>query len=654
MKYLILLPVMWISLAVQSQQMIIDWDAAPKPHVIDNASFLKESAIIIQEDLQFEIKRNPLNNDLDCARRTHKVIRMNDEKGIEMYNKIKVGYSEKYPITNIKARTITASGKIIELKSDAFKEVKDEDGSMSKIFALEGVEKGSEIEYIVYQKSRFLSFGTDYLQDAVPTVLTRFELICPSNLIYDVKGYNGVKVSKDTIMDTKRSVMAQVNNLAGLEEEKYASYFPHFARVEYALAYNTESKGKGIRLFTWDDVADGLQKASVQFTEKEIKAGKKLLEDQKDFKKLNTTKEKIEWIEHFVKTNYQQQEYIPDEKSSEIEFTLKNKLTDESGIRNLFALLYFNQGINVEIGYTISRFIKPFDYSFINIENLKNCIFYFPETKQYMAPNEIFYRIPFIPSVWCNNDGVFTKVIKMGDLVKASAEKRKIPEISAEKNYHNHDVEVTFNSSMDTSLIRITNTFGGYNMLETLPAFVFLEGEKRDDAAKEIIRVSEKDEKIDQFKYENNDYKMVSLQQPMKISAVIHATNNIEKAGPKYLFKVGELIGRQAEMYQEKERQFDLEIPNPHQYIRNIKVNIPAGYKVNNADKLKMNVVATVNGKESCKFVSDYTLSGNVLSINVFEIYHESFTPKSEYENYRKVINAAADFNKIVIVLEKI
>ena len=48
-------------------------------------------------------------------------------------------------------------------------------------------------------------------------------------------------------------------------------------------------------------------------------------------------------------------------------------------------------------------------------------------------------------------------------------------------------------------------------------------------------------------------------------------------------------------MYQENERQFDIEIPNPHQYTRNIEINIPAGYKVNNLDKLNMNVVGRTN-----------------------------------------------------------
>jgi hypothetical protein len=46
-------------------------------------------------------------------------------------------------------------------------------------------------------------------------------------------------------------------------------------------------------------------------------------------------------------------------------------------------------------------------------------------------------------------------------------------------------------------------------------------------------------------------------------------------------------------------------------------------------------------------------VNGDVLDIEIFEVYHSSFTPKSVYEDYRKVINAAADFNKVVLILEK-
>jgi hypothetical protein len=170
-----------------------------------------------------------------------------------------------------------------------------------------------------------------------------------------------------------------------------------------------------------------------------------------------------------------------------------------------------------------------------------------------------------------------------------------------------------------------------------------------------MIRISDKEEKINDFKYENNDFKYLTMEdKPLKISATIYATNQIEKAGNKYLFKIGELIGRQAEMYQENERQFDIEIPNPHQYTRNIEIDIPAGYKVNNLDKLNMNVVANYQGKETCKFVSKYTLKDSKLAVNVFETYNDSYVSKIVYEDYKKVINAAADFNKIIIILEKL
>jgi hypothetical protein len=75
---------------------------------------------------------------------------------------------------------------------------------------------------------------------------------------------------------------------------------------------------------------------------------------------------------------------------------------------------------------------------------------------------------------------------------------------------------------------------------------------------------------------------------------------------------------------------------------------------VNNADKLNMNVVHNYNGKEVCKFVSSYKINGSVLEVTVFEVYHDSHTPKAEFENYSKVVNAAADFNKIVVIFEKI
>jgi hypothetical protein len=83
-------------------------------------------------------------------------------------------------------------------------------------------------------------------------------------------------------------------------------------------------------------------------------------------------------------------------------------------------------------------------------------------------------------------------------------------------------------------------------------------------------------------------------------------------------------------------------------------LQIPAGYKLSGQDAIKMNIHFDFGGKDSYGFISDYTLADNVLTISIREYYYAVQLPKSEFENFRKVINASADFNKVNIVLEKL
>ena len=53
-------------------------------------------------------------------------------------------------------------------------------------------------------------------------------------------------------------------------------------------------------------------------------------------------------------------------------------------------------------------------------------------------------------------------------------------------------------------------------------------------------------------------------------------------------------------------------------------------------------------------FISTYTLNDAELLINIHEFYKEIYYPVDTFEEFRKVINASADFNKVVLVLEKI
>ena len=80
----------------------------------------------------------------------------------------------------------------------------------------------------------------------------------------------------------------------------------------------------------------------------------------------------------------------------------------------------------------------------------------------------------------------------------------------------------------------------------------------------------------------------------------------------------------------------------------------PKGYKVKNADDIKFNIAYRDQDLIPFLFKSDYIIKDNVLEITIDEYYKEIYAPLSRYEDFRKVVNAAADFNKITLVLEKL
>ncbi len=106
-------------------------------------------------------------------------------------------------------------------------------------------------------------------------------------------------------------------------------------------------------------------------------------------------------------------------------------------------------------------------------------------------------------------------------------------------------------------------------------------------------------------------------------------------------------------MYQEKPRQLPIEIDYPHVLERIIKVYIPKGYTVKNLNDINISIVHKDGDDLTMGFVSSYKLEGDVINITVLETYKNLNYPMDQFEEFKKVINAAADFNKVVLVLEK-
>ena len=139
---------------------------------------------------------------------------------------------------------------------------------------------------------------------------------------------------------------------------------------------------------------------------------------------------------------------------------------------------------------------------------------------------------------------------------------------------------------------------------------------------------------------------------PFEVTFDLRSEYFVEKAGTKFLFKIGALIGPQMEMYQEKKRILPLEAEFNRSYYRTLKITIPEGYKVSNLDDITIKNSYTKDGKELFIFDSYYSLEGNILTVTADEHYRETIVAPELFEAYRTVINSAADFNKVTLVLE--
>lgn len=150
-----------------------------------------------------------------------------------------------------------------------------------------------------------------------------------------------------------------------------------------------------------------------------------------------------------------------------------------------------------------------------------------------------------------------------------------------------------------------------------------------------------------------NDLENFDLHFPFTLNTTVTDASLWEKAGNKYLLKVGTLIGPQSELYNKEKRQNPVENTHNHGYHRVITFTIPNGYTIINLQDIKIHAELKKDDKVACYFNSDYTIEGNKVTITCDEEYLAIDMPVSDYESFRKVINAAADFNKVKYIFTK-
>jgi hypothetical protein len=579
----------------------------------------------------------------------HEKIYINSDEAIERNNKIYIPFSLNESVLVNKARVILKNGNIINLDQKDIKEdVDQERGIKYNYFAVNGLEKGAIIEKIyILEESPELTGQTIKMQDEYPIANLSFELIYPNYLLFKTKSYNGLsnavldekKTENTTVLSvTEKDIIALDNN------ENYSNWAIQLKQFRYKLEENLLSGSRNLNSFK--EFASNLyEKLNPEFDKKQQKS----IDDFcAAMSKSDDLQAQIWNIENKIKKTITYNKYI-DTKST-ITDIIDSKQANQSDILKIYMAVFKNFKIENNMVFTSNRYKIPFDKEFESYENLNELLFYFPAINKYLSPTEIEYRIPLFPVTIANNNGLFIKE-KTYAGVKIGIGEVNFIEIPGNDISHDiMNITVDFTKDIANPLITSNLSFGGYSGLNLQPYKDFISAEQYKTFLKNVAENYTVEAEFKSLTTENDGTDFIG-KKPFVLNVTYDGKELTKKAGDNYLFSIGETIGKQMEFYQENKRTLPVEIDYPHFYTRNIKVLLPKGATIKNLDKFVMDYKTQINGKTEAAFISKYTKKGDEILVENTEFYNIINYPLNKFEDYKAVINAAADFNKIVIIL---
>lgn len=652
MKFISALFLLFIASLVSQAQTFTtkyDWDPKPKTHTI-TAADASDKVVGLKDKRILEYYYNDAKKtDLVMNFTNHTIVKVNSAEGIEEFNKIYIPVDDVMEIIQLKARSISKDGKVVTLGKDNIKtEENEENGGSYKYFAMEGLAPGSEVEYFYTLKFDASFWGSQKLQGDFLKNDVSFDLYTPGNFIFGTKSYNGLaEATEDTSIKNTKHWTLHADQIPSLRSKQFSAYTANLQRIEYTVEYNEGVSNK--RMFDW-------AAASTHFFNRYFLAEDKERSDVAKFlKKLDVKgdndKEKMTWLDNYLKTNIALQK-IPNPELNDLRKILEKKVANSTGIMRLYIQIAEQMKINSELVLTTNRYNKRFDGSFQSWDYLDMSCIYFPSLDIYLAPEDFVTRNGLPPTEFQDNDGLFIKKVTVGDLTSGVGKVKHITASDWKMSQHNIYADAKLAEPFDEVTVHVRQEISGHAAEFVQAYYDFLNDEQKKKALDPLVQLIGDDGKISNLKF-TNDLNENVAGHPFIVESDITISSVIEKAGNRILFKIGNLIGTQVEMYSDDKPQNDVENEFNRGYYRELTFNIPDGYVVKNLDALNLDVEAKDGDNIPYYFRASYTVQGNKVKVVIQETYQQIRYPLAKFEDFRKVVNAAADWNKVVMILEK-
>lgn len=618
-----------------------DWNDTPELHQLSEVE-LEEASIGILKKNIVEYQKSLFGQDLKRYETQHTIVRVNNDKGISRHNTVYIPMYEVTQVVDIKARTISPDGSITLLNKDNIKEVKNvEEYGDFKIFAIEGVQEGSEIEVLYTVEKAFDMHGIESIQSDYPIKEAKFIFI-HGNLYANTKAYRTSETFEDVILNGKATKQLIIKDIPAMIEEEYAAAEAN----KIAVAYQCIPSDRAItQEMFWQNVVGNI---AGSFFPKEVNEKvnndiKGFVKDQKDL----TSFKVASLVDNFIKSNFT---IVKNNNAelSDLDYILENRSASEFGIIKAYAHYLTALNIDYEFVITANRYQLKFDPDFFNPNMLREFAIYLPTEEKYIAPNRIEYRVGEAPTTLLGNQGLF---------INADYEYyfSKITQSDPQYSRTQRRTNISFDEDIESVTLEQNHEYYGHWAV-TNKAVLNLSPESSIKQFEDYLTGSGIEDKVvENFETENTDMNSLEYNLPFIVKSTLTSESLLEEAGDSYIFQIGKVIGTQSELYQEKQRVNPIEMDFPNQYDYNITINIPEGYTVDGLDALKIyKFYKGASGNIIAKFQSDYELKGNTLAITIQEFYRTNEFDLNRYEAFRSVINAASDFNKAAILLKTV
>lgn len=581
----------------------------------------------------------------------HRVVYLNSPDGIEEFNRVYIPHGENTELLGFKARSIKGN-KVIEVDEDDIQTgIYEETDQEYTYFAIDGLEEGTVVEYFYITREPASYSGTTITyQKSVPVERFELDVIGPDHLVFAAKVYNlADSVQTDTSLTGENRIYVYADDVPAFEEEEMTMADALYGKIIFKLDKNLYSGKRNVTSYaaTAQNVVNFI---NGEVSRKGEKAVKKLLKKiEKSAPEGLSTAQKID---HHLKNefNFIKNAMISNELDEIIEY---QALSNSSALR-LYTQLLKTAGIDFQVVYTSNRANMKFDPEFQANSFLNDLLLYIPDEEMFIDYSDAVARNGVINFMLTGTKGVFISETMLNDKVYAMVEINDIPYQDATYSVDTLNVEIEFSEDLSDNKLHVKRITSGYVARNYQPVFdLITDEEDRRKYTETLITYVDEDAEVENLEFRNNSGHLLG-RKPLYASGTLTGSEFVQRAGNEYLLNVGKLIGPQTELYNEDTvRHFDIENPFSRLYMRTISFTLPEGYVIANPDKVKIFKTLKINGEEMARFESKISQMGRSYTITVYEFYEGLIYNKDHYPAYSEVINAAADFNKLSLLIKK-